>query len=90
MFAELFYEKKEDVVVPIEIFQKSISLKIGITDEELQKMDLGEIESKLNIVPNRPNELKSIKRGKSRNTLYRFIPNEDRVKSREMVTEQIR
>jgi len=92
MLNTLFYEneKKENVIVPIEIFQKTILDETGLLNEELLTKDMGEIESIVNIVPKQPNELKSIKRGKSRNTLYRFRSNEDKMKSREIVTNLIR
>ena len=87
----LYGEKKEDlVIVPIEVFQETILDVTGLSNEELSKIDMGEIEDLVNIVPKQPNNLKSIKRGKSRNTLYKFRSNKDKMKTEEMVTSLIR
>ena len=87
----LYGEKKEDlVIVPIEVFQETILDVTGLSNEELSKIDMGEIEDLVNIVPKQPNNLKSIKRGKSRNTLYKFRSNNDKMKTEEMVTSLIR
>lgn len=78
-------EKK--VIVPIEQFMNVISIKTGWTNEELKTKDIGDIEKKLNIPATRPNNLLSIKRGKSRSPLYRFVSQEKRNKSRDLVTK---
>ncbi len=78
---------EEDVIVPIDAFINVILEKTGWTYEELKTKDIGDVEKKLNIQAAKPNNLLSIKRGKSRSSLYKFVSQEKKKKARDLVTK---
>lgn len=88
MFNPSFYshENKANIIVPINIFQETILEKTDLSIEDLSETDLGDIEKIVGIAPEKPNEMKSLKRGKSRNTLYKFVKSDERIRCREFVT----
>ena len=80
----------KSVIVPIEDFLKVISEKTEwTTDELLYKKDIGDVEALLDIKAKRPLPLKIIKRGKSRNSLYKFITPEARKWNHDLITTLI-
>jgi hypothetical protein len=74
------------IIVPIGDFIAVVSEKTKWTPDELKTKDIGEIEEKLNIQAKKPNNLWSIKRGKSRSSLYRFVGQEKKKKAKDLVT----
>lgn len=92
MFNPLFcsHENRENIIVPINIFQETILEKTDLSIEDLSETDLGDIEKIVGITPKKPNEMKALKRGKSRNTLYKFVKSDERVRCREFVTNLLR
>lgn len=81
----------ESVIVPIGKFLKVISKKTGWSQQELlYEKDIGNVEKKLKIKAKRPNKLKTIKRGKSRSELYKFLSPEARKWNRGLVTTLIK
>lgn len=79
------------VIVPIEIFLNAISEKTGRSHEELlSKTTIGDIEAQLGIKAQKPNQLKTIKRGKSRSDLYNFISPGARKWNRDLVDTLIK
>ena len=77
----------EGNIVPISDFLNLISEKTGWSYEELKTKDIGDIEERLNIQARKPNNLLSIKRGKSRSRLYRFKSPEKRKTIRNSITK---
>lgn len=81
----------ESVIVPIEIFLNAISEKTGRSPEDLlSKTTIGKIEKQLGIKAHKPNQLKTIKRGKSRSDLYNFISSGARRWNRDLVSALIK
>jgi len=79
------------VIVPIEIFLNAISEKTGRSHQELlSETTIGDIEMQLDITALKPNQLKTIKRGKSRSDLYNFISPGARKWNRDLVTALIK
>ena len=93
MFPEMDSSGKanEPVIVPIEIFLKAISDKTGLSHKKLLfETTIGDIETQLDIKALKPNQLKTIKRGKSRSDLYKFISPGAREWIRDVVTASIK
>ncbi|KAF5416276.1 MAG: hypothetical protein C5S48_03410 [Candidatus Methanogaster sp.] len=93
MFSETGSGEKanESVIVPIESFLNVISEKTGWSLQELlYEKDIGDVEEQLKIKAKRPNQLKTIKRGKSRSDLYKFVSPEARKWNRDLVTTLIK
>ena len=83
-------ENGKSVIVPLEIFLNVISAKTGLSHRELlNETTIGDIETQLDIKALKPNQLKSIKRGKSRSDLYEFISPGARKWNQELVTTLI-
>jgi len=92
MFSETGSGEKtnESVIVPIERFLDVISKKTGWSQQELlYEKDIGDVEEQLKIKAKRPNQLKTIKRGKSRSDLYKFVSPEARKWNRDLVSTLI-
>jgi len=93
MFSEINSGEKanESVIVPIEKFLDVITKKTGWSQQELlYEKDIGDVEEQLKIKAKRPNQLKTIKRGKSRSDLYEFVSPEARKWNRDLVTTLIK
>jgi hypothetical protein len=81
----------ESVIVPIGDFLDVISEKTGWTHQKLlTEKDIGEVEVQLKIKAKRPLQLKIIKRGKSRNSLYKFVSPEAQKWNQDLVTTLIK
>jgi hypothetical protein len=76
---------RKKTIVPKEEFIRSISASTGFTEQELKIKDIGEIERKLNITAKKPNNLWSVKRGKSMTELYIFCDQNKKQKALKMV-----
>lgn len=79
--------QSQDIIVPKETFVLAVSHLTAWSPEELKTKTLGEIEKKLNIKAKKPNNLWSIRRGKSRSSLYRFVEQEKKEKARDLITK---
>lgn len=79
-----------EVIVPKEVFLKKISEITKLSLEELSKCDLGDLEKKLNITASPPNHSLSIKRGKSRSSLYMFIDPTAKARGDRIITEMLK
>jgi len=77
------------LIVPHHVFVEAISNKTGWSIKELETKDIGDIEKQLNIHARKPNRLWQLKRGKPRNSLYKFVSQYQREKSKELVTKLI-
>lgn len=76
---------RKQVIVPKEEFIKSITASTGFTEQELKTKDIGEIEKKMKISARKPNNLWSVKRGKSMTELYNFCDQNKKEKALKMV-----
>jgi hypothetical protein len=76
---------RKRTIIPKEEFIRSISASTGFTVQELKTKDIGEIERKLNIGAKKPNNLWSVKRGKSMSELYTFCDPHKKDKALKMV-----
>ena len=70
-------------------FMKMVTASTGITEDQLNKMDLGEIEEKLGIKAAEPFRSLSMKKGKSTNGLYKFYDSESKTNLRRHITDLI-
>ena len=78
------------IVVPLTDFLDVISDKTGWSHHALlHEKDIGQIETKLKIKAKKPSQLKTTKRGKSTNTLYKFLTPEARKWNRDLTTTLI-
>ena len=84
-------ENGASVIVPVKIFLDVISDKTGRSHQELlTKTTIGDIEAQLDIKALKPNQMKSIKRGKSRSDYYNYISPGARKWNRELVSSLIK
>jgi len=66
-------------------FMKMITASTGFNEEQLGKMDLGDIEKELKIRAKEPYYSLSMKKGKSSDGLYEFLDSESKNNLREHV-----
>jgi hypothetical protein len=85
-FQEKRGRENKGIIVSKETFLNEVSRKTGLQLEELEKTDLGQIEQRLKIKAEKPNDSLSLKRGKSKAELYTFIGMALKRSEREEVT----
>ncbi len=83
-------DSERSVIVPIDEFVRVIVNKTGWSSEELKSKDMGQVESRLNITARRPNNIMSIKKGKSFSDLYAFIEPNKKQKMLKMIDSIIK
>ncbi|KAF5434064.1 hypothetical protein C5S39_00060 [Candidatus Methanophagaceae archaeon] len=87
---EIGGKANKSVIVPVEDFLDVVSEKTGWTHHALlYEKDIGQVEVRLKIKAKRPLPLKIIKRGKSRNSLYKFVSLEARKWNHDLITTLI-
>jgi len=87
---EIFVTRGDSsVIIPIDEFINVITRETGWSQEELKNKDMGEIERRLEIKAIKPNNLLSIKKGKSFNELYSFVDPKKKQKMLKLVDAAI-
>jgi hypothetical protein len=77
--------------VPVDYFLDYISKATGWEKKEfLRSKDIGNLETELNIRAKKPIQTNSAKRGKSMNSLYRFVSDKERKRINASVDKLLR